>query len=266
MPESQIAAMKNLGFNTIHLYAEGADANYPNSGTNTPGYEALAVDKIVQYCQDQGLYCIIVAGGSQAWIDGFWQFYAPRYANYSNVIYEIANEPASTISMAVNEDCYSTIRTYAPNTPVLLFTDINVYGTGAGTSVLQKIQTFNQAEFGNPNEVWTNIAYAFHGYAPDALTGAVGVQTIINGGYPVFMTGSQQLGLGHKQQRRNRHPTDAVAGADKDLLDYISARAALWRCRRRHRPDSVREPGKRLRPFLDSLTTKRGVAGCPRRL
>ncbi len=187
VPESQIAAMKNLGFNTIHLYAEGADANYPNSGTNTPGYQALAVDKIVQYCQDQGLYCIIVAGGTLQWIEDFWKFYAPRYANDTNVIYEIANEPAANISMAVNEACYTTIRSYAPNMPVLLFTDINVYGSGAGTSVLQKIQTFNQADLGNANAVWTNIAYAFHGYAPDALT-EQGVQTIINGGYQVFMT------------------------------------------------------------------------------
>jgi hypothetical protein len=185
--EADIAAMKNLGFNAIHLYVEGADGNYPNPGSNTPGYEALAADKIVQYCQDLGLYCIIVAGGSERWIDDLWQFYAPRYANYSNVIYEIANEPAGDITMAVNEACYSTIRTYAPNTPVLVFTPCNVYGTGGGDSAVQDIHTFNQAEFGNPNAVWTNIAYAFHGYAPTDLTTA-GVQTILNAGYPVFMT------------------------------------------------------------------------------
>jgi hypothetical protein len=40
-PESNIAAMKNLGFNAIHLYVEGADDNYPIK-VATPGYEGRA--------------------------------------------------------------------------------------------------------------------------------------------------------------------------------------------------------------------------------
>ena len=216
VPYADIAAMKNLGFNAIHLYAEGADGNYPNPGSNTPGYEAAAVDKIVQYCQDLGLYCIIVSGGFLQWIEDFWKFYAARYANYSNVIYEIANEPAGDITMAVNEACYSTIHAYAPTMPVLLFTPPNVYGSGGGSSAVQDIHTFNQADLGNPNAVWTNIAYAFHGYAPTDLTTA-GVQTILNAGYPVYMTEANGSAWGTNS-----------GGIDIQLTEWLEQTRISW--------------------------------------
>src|SRR4051812_44937250 len=40
VPASQIASMKNLGFNAVHLYAESFNTNYPAAGSQAPGYSA----------------------------------------------------------------------------------------------------------------------------------------------------------------------------------------------------------------------------------
>ena len=85
--------------------------------------------------------------------------------------------------MPWRKPAYSTIRTYAPNTPVLLFTYAVFTGTGGGNAALQDIHAFNQAEFGNANAVWTNEAVAFHGYGDTSQT-PTAVQTILNAGYP----------------------------------------------------------------------------------
>src|SRR6185312_16056949 len=46
-PASQIANLKNLGFNAVHLYAESFNTNYPAAGSQAPGYSAANVDAIV---------------------------------------------------------------------------------------------------------------------------------------------------------------------------------------------------------------------------
>jgi endoglucanase len=35
---ANIANMKDLGFNAVHLYAESFDPNYPTNGSTAPGY------------------------------------------------------------------------------------------------------------------------------------------------------------------------------------------------------------------------------------
>jgi len=134
-PSNQIARIKELGFNAVHLYAEVFDPNYPNPGSTAPGYNMAEVDKIVQYTRDLGLYLIMTIGNGAnngnhnlAWATNFWKIYAPRYANETHVIYEIHNEPvawgppyltATTPSngLTLEIECYKIIRTYAPNTP-----------------------------------------------------------------------------------------------------------------------------------------------------
>jgi hypothetical protein len=65
---------------------------------------------------------------------------------------------------------YNIIRTYAPNTPVLLFSYAVFGGTDGANAAMQDIHAFNQAVFGNQNAVWTNEAVAFHGEAPGRTT------------------------------------------------------------------------------------------------
>ena len=102
VPESDLAMIKDLGLNAVHLYAESFDPNYPNQGSTAPGYAAARVDQIVQETQDLGLYLVITIGNganngnyNRQYVEDFWRFYAPRYANDTNVLYEIQNEPVA---------------------------------------------------------------------------------------------------------------------------------------------------------------------------
>ncbi len=205
VPAQNIANIRNLGFNAVHLYAEDFNTNYPNSGS-APGYSAANVDVIVAATRTNGLYLIITIGNgayngnyNAAYITNFWKFYAPRYANETHVLFEIQNEPVAwgppyssasatppgAVSMEIA--AYNVIRQYAPNTPVLLFTYAVFGGTGGTSAALTDIQAFNTAVFGNANHVWTNEAVAFHGYAgwQNTITAASG---LINAGYPCVMT------------------------------------------------------------------------------
>src|SRR5690606_4724896 len=87
---SHLQAIKNLGLNAVHCYAERSDYGY------AAGAQAAAVDAAVQRTRDNGLYLIITVGSGGVNRDfntAFWRFYAPRYANETHVLYEIQNEP-----------------------------------------------------------------------------------------------------------------------------------------------------------------------------
>ena len=82
-----IAKMKDLGFNAVHLYAEVFDPNYPNPGSTAPGYAVAEVDKMVAMTRTNGLYLIMTIGNGAnngnhnfQWATNFWNFYAARYA------------------------------------------------------------------------------------------------------------------------------------------------------------------------------------------
>lgn len=200
-----IVNMKNLGFNAIHLYAESFDPSYPTNGSTAPGYSVANVDRIVAATRTNGLYLVMTIGNGAnngnhnlAWATNFWNFYAPRYANETHVLYEIHNEPLAwgpsyltgttpTNTMALEINAYKAIRTNAPNTPVLLFTYAVFGGAGGAAAARTDITNFNQTVFGNPNAVWTNEAVAFHGYGGWGGT-AVAVSNTIAAGYPCFMT------------------------------------------------------------------------------
>jgi endoglucanase len=204
-PLSEIARIKDLGCNAVHLYAEVFDPNYPNAGSTAPGYNMAEVDKIVQRTRDLGLYLVMTIGNganngnhNRQWSAAFWNLYAARYANETHVLYEIHNEPmawgpsyltgttpAGALDLQI--EAYNIIRTHAPNTPVLLFSYAVLAGTGGSNAALNDIRAFNQAVFGNQNAVWTNEAVGFHGYGGWEGT-ATAVANLINAGYPCFMT------------------------------------------------------------------------------
>lgn len=206
VPAQDIANIRSLGFNAVHLYAEDFDPNYPNAGSTAPGYSAANVDAIVAETASNGLYLIITIGNggnngdyNLAYATNFWKFYAPRYANDTHVLYEIQNEPvawgppyssaSATPPGAINMEvaAYNVIRQYAPNTPVLLFSYSVFGGTGGTSAALTDIQAFNTAVFGQANVVWTNEAVAFHGYAGWQGT-TTAVSGLLSAGIPCFMT------------------------------------------------------------------------------
>jgi endoglucanase len=203
---TNIAKMKTLGFNAVHLYGESFDPNYPNAGSTAPGYATNRIDSIVQSTRDLGLYLVITIGNgaangnyNRAYITNFWKLYSARYANETHVMFEIQNEPVAwgppyssptatppgAIDMEVA--AYRTIRQYAPDTPVLLFTYAVLGDSGGASAALTDIHAFNTNVFGTPNVTWTNEAVGFHGYAgATAMSNAV--SQILAAGYPCFMT------------------------------------------------------------------------------
>jgi endoglucanase len=204
-PSNQIAKIKELGMNAVHLYAEVFDPNYPNPGSTAPGYNVTQVDSIVASTRALGLYLVMTIGNGAnngdhnlQWATNFWNFYAARYANETHVIYEIHNEPLAwgppyltqttppgTMDMEIA--AYRAIRAVAPHTPVLLFSYAVFAGNGGANAALTDIRAFNQAIFGVQNFTWTNEAVAFHGYGGWEGT-ATAVANVINAGYPCFMT------------------------------------------------------------------------------
>lgn len=195
-PLSAIQQIKNFGANAIHLYGEVFDPNYvsgvPGSGT-APGYSAGRIDQMVQMTRDEGLYLVLTIGNggnngdfNYDYVMDFWSFYAPRYADEAHVIFEVQNEPHAwsapypQAALDMEADAYELIRSHAPDTPVLLFSFAVL---GSGPAAVNDINAVSAAA----SVDWTNAGVAIHGYAGWEAT-AESAETIIDAGYPVFMT------------------------------------------------------------------------------
>lgn len=235
VPSDQIANIKNLGFNAVHLYAECFDANYPGAGSTAPGYAVDEVDKIVKATRDAGLYLVMTIGNganngsyNAQWTKDFWSLYAKRYANETHVLFEIQNEPVAwgppysskwatpkgAVDMEI--DTYKTIRKYAPDTPVLLFSYAVPWGKAGATDALKDIHIFNSAVFGNENAVWTNEVVAFHGYSGWSLSSEFAAN-LLAAGYPCFMT-EFTAGVWGK----------GTGGLDVDLVSELESLGISW--------------------------------------
>ena len=269
VPASQIASMKNLGFNAVHLYAESFNTNYPAAGSQAPGYSAANVDAIVAATRTNGLYLIITIGNganngdySLAWITNFWKFYAPRYANEMHVIYEIQNEPVAwgppyssanaTPPGAVNMEiaAYNAIRQYAPNTPVLLFTYAVFSGSGGTSGALTDIHAFNTAVFGSATAVWTNEAVAFHGYAGWSQA-STAVSGLLSAGYPCFMTETYGSPWG-----------TGLNGLDADLTSELERLGVSWLTFQHVPPTGVSDDVTQA-PHYSNLIVNAGLSWTP---
>lgn len=208
VPYSEIEAVKDLGFNAVHLYAEVFDTNYvsgvPGSG-RAPGYAVAEVDKIVDSTRDLGLYLVMTIGNganngnyNEDYVLDFWDLYADRYKDETHVLFEIQNEPVAWSppysspsanppgALDMEIAAYNVIRSHAPETPVLLFS-YAVLGGNGGSAALTDIELFNAAVFGNSSHAWTNEAVAIHGYGGYASTVAA-AEYLIAAGYPLVMT------------------------------------------------------------------------------
>lgn len=114
------------GLNTIRIYLE--------NHAQESGSHAAQADDIVELAAEAGAYVIIAIGGGDAGgsfdldkVRSFWDFYAPRYAERTHVIYEIQNipenscEPLSVETLDMEREAYARIRASAPSTHVALF-------------------------------------------------------------------------------------------------------------------------------------------------
>ncbi len=205
-PYQEIANMKNYGFNSVHIYGECFDKNYPNPGSTAPGYAASRIDSVVQATRSLGMYVVLTIGNganngdyNRQYVVDFWDFYAERYADETHVVFEIQNEPVAwgppysdsgatppgAVEMEV--EVYQTIRSHAPDTPVLIFSYAVLGGIGGASNALKDIEAFNRALGGRTNNIWNKTAIGFHGYAGWTST-AEAVEALLDAGYPCFMT------------------------------------------------------------------------------
>jgi hypothetical protein len=168
--QSQLNALATVyGLNCLHVYLE-MDCQIAGHD-HTVGKNAAICDQLVNMTAQANLYLIITIGcgnnnghiSSMAWAQQFWNFYAPRYANRSHVIYESHNEPApNTPSQWVTSDwdnqvtLYNTIRAKAPSTHILTCTFM---GFVSPTVALNGIgyMRWKGVDF-------SNASVAFHGY------------------------------------------------------------------------------------------------------
>jgi hypothetical protein len=152
------------------------------------------LDQIIAFALQTGLYVMIdfhnavPPQGCPVWGDdyAFWTAVAPRYANYTNVIYQIQNEPdycsaKNYQDIAQHEDAlYRLIRSYAPNTPIAAWTFLNpVWVNSGGNNILTVLSKA-------PGIDYSNAVVDFHPYAASADQISYFVNTARGSGYPVM--------------------------------------------------------------------------------
>jgi hypothetical protein len=159
------------GFNSIHVYLEMDAPTPPDNHMQVVGHNAAICDQLVDMASKANLYVIITIGCgnnngniyNMDWCLRFWNFYAPRYANRTHVIYESHNEPApNTPSQWVTSDwdnqvtLYNTIRAKAPNTHILTCTFMGF------TSPRDALNGIGYMRWKGVD--FSNASVAFHGY------------------------------------------------------------------------------------------------------
>ena len=183
--EEEIACIKNLGLNTLHLYAECA------AMTDYPGQNYLAVDSIVNMTERDSLYLVMTIGNcgeegsfDSAFVNDFWKFYASRYKDRTHIVYEIMNEPFSwyapydSMTLAMERRAYDTIRFYAPETHVLF---MSFAGALNADSAVQDIKKLGDVD-------WSNASIATHGYQAISEEARSFMNTIVDSGYAITCT------------------------------------------------------------------------------
>jgi hypothetical protein len=145
--------------NAFHVYLE-------NSGDET-GARVAEADALVEMTAQSGMYLVLGIGGGSTGgsfdlekVRAFWNFYGPRYANRTHVLYEIQNVPDkgcavpySSETLKMERTIYELIRELAPSTHVALFSFI-AQPTGASLEA-------NLAALEGTVD-WSKASVAFH--------------------------------------------------------------------------------------------------------
>lgn len=147
------------GLNAFHVYLE-------NSGDRT-GARVAEADELVEMTAATGMYLVLGIGGGIAGgtfdlqkVRAFWEFYGPRYADRTHVLYEIQNIPDSACdvpygadALAMERTIYERIRELAPSTHVAMFSFVAEPTAAALASNLAALE-------GTVD--WSKASVAFH--------------------------------------------------------------------------------------------------------
>lgn len=146
------------GLNAFHVYLE----NYED----VTGVNVAQADQLVELTSQAGMYLLIGIGGGHgsgtfdlAKIRSFWDFYAPRYAERSHVLYEIQNQPeltcdaplmAATLDMEL--ETYQRIHAVAPSSHVAFF---SFHGIPTPTTLETSLDALTGVD-------WSRASVGFH--------------------------------------------------------------------------------------------------------
>jgi hypothetical protein len=188
--KSEISAIKNLGLNCIHLYAEC-------SQFQEPGDRVLLVDSVINMAEEDSLYVIMTIGGcdqngqfDSAFVYDFWNFYAPRYADKTHVIFEIMNEPFSwsapydATTLEMEKWAYQLIRSHAPATHILLMSYASAVNELSIVEDLRSLDAFVD---------WGNASLAMHGYGTASENFRELIRTVKDSGYAFTITEPESI-------------------------------------------------------------------------
>jgi hypothetical protein len=186
----QIAAIKNMGLNSIHVYADSYWEHELNGAV--PGYLSDKVDSLVKWTRNDSLYLILTfAGGITEnkkdtiieFIKDSWRFYAERYKNETHLIFEIYNEPGDIPFdpwiIDMERELYQIIRSLAPETHILFFSPPAFYYYAEFLADIAKL---------GDGIDWSNASIAAHAYNWPAQDYIEPIKRIKNAGYALTIT------------------------------------------------------------------------------
>lgn len=188
---SEISAIKNLGLNCIHLYAECSEFQQA-------GDKVILVDSVINIAEEDSLYVILTIGGcslngqyDSAFVYDFWDFYAPRYADKTHVLFEIMNEPFAWSApydintLEMEKWAYQLIRTHAPATHILLLSYASAVN---GPGIVEDMRYLDAVVD------WNNASLAMHGYSTVSENFRELIETVKDSGYALTITEPESVG------------------------------------------------------------------------
>jgi hypothetical protein len=169
--EDDIALIKENGLNSVRFTIDLAWPYEDNEEENNKTLEAT--DRFVALAAKLGLYVWISAG--LMWhdngfvifdhLDDFWRMVAPRYANDTNVFFDVVNEmaepgwgdPMAGTSAQYLVSAYETIRELAPDTLCVLWSFSHAVSYEEIAGYLAETERLTSI-------TWTNEVIGFHSY------------------------------------------------------------------------------------------------------
>jgi hypothetical protein len=154
---------------------------------DTKEVAAERIQKALDVLTPLGFYAIIdyhpVGGYNKADALDWWSYIAPKFAEYTNVIYELSNEPnsdsnkLSDVTVAYERELHALVRAKAPNTPIIIWSLLN-------------LDSYNADYVRKLGKIDSNTIVGFHRYGPKDLSL---INTLKSEGFTLFMTEDQEV-------------------------------------------------------------------------
>ena len=215
------ASLKSYGVNTIRLALYTSEYNGYCTGGNKQELKDL-VKKGVQIATEQGMYVVIdwhvlSEGNPNTYKDDAVKFFdemSRTFANQTNVLYEICNEPNGGVE-------WSEIKSYAETViDVIRNNDANAVIIVGTPTWSQDVDVVSQSPLGSR---YSNIMYALHFYAAthkDSIREKL--NTAYSRGLPVLVTEFSICDASGNGSLDNESAAEWMNLLNKDGIGYIA--------------------------------------------